>query len=235
MQIINKNLRLQKVYIFFISFVLFIIIFSTTYLHANSFRVSDIEISSPFELNFKKNSVIDKGFQISFLNLLSMITTSSDKTQIKDILLDADQIEFGPELAAITTEEEVPEEQKRYGIETQTNELLDDLLSSIPNTERTRSVLNNIHIMIERFKQLRESFSHFDEFGNVKGKLVKESNYKPLLAYFRDFKQNLYWILPIVKNVKKIYGTEIDTESYGDVIHIELEADTAKINEIIEN
>ena len=84
MQIINKLLRLQKVYIFFISFVLFIIIFFTTYLYANTFRVSDIEISSPFELNFKKSSVIDKGFQISFLSLLSMITTSGDKNKIKN-------------------------------------------------------------------------------------------------------------------------------------------------------
>ena len=85
MQIINKILRLQKVYIFFISFVLFIIIFSTTYLHANTFRVSDIEISSPFELNFKKSSVIDEGFTGSFSNLLSMITTSGDKNKIKNI------------------------------------------------------------------------------------------------------------------------------------------------------
>jgi len=85
MQIINKLLKLQKVYIFFISFVLFIIIFSTTYLHANTFRVSDVQISSPFELNFKKSRVIDTGFQISFLNLLSMITTSGDKNKIKDI------------------------------------------------------------------------------------------------------------------------------------------------------
>ena len=75
MQIINKLLKLQKVYIFFLSFVLFIIFFSTTYLHANTFRVSDIEISSPFVLNFKKSSVIDKGFQISFSSSLSMITT----------------------------------------------------------------------------------------------------------------------------------------------------------------
>ena len=85
MQIINKLLKLQKVYIFFLSFVLFIIFFSTTYLHANTFRVSDIEISSPFVLNFKKSSVIDKGFQISFSSLLSMITTSGDKNKIKNI------------------------------------------------------------------------------------------------------------------------------------------------------
>ena len=85
MQIINKLLRLQKVYIFFISFVLFIIIFSTTYLYANTFRVSDIEISSAYELNFKKSNVIDEGFQASFLNLLSMITTSGDRDKIKNI------------------------------------------------------------------------------------------------------------------------------------------------------
>ena len=85
MQIINKLLRLQNVYIFFISFVLFIIIFFTTYLYANTFRVSDIEISSPFELNFKKSSVIDEGFHISFSNLLSMVTTSGDKSKIKNI------------------------------------------------------------------------------------------------------------------------------------------------------
>jgi len=47
--------------------------------------VSDIEISSPFELNFKKSSVIDEGFHISFSNLLSMVTTSGDKSKIKNI------------------------------------------------------------------------------------------------------------------------------------------------------
>jgi hypothetical protein len=85
MQIINNLLRLQKVYIFFISFVLFIIIFSTSLLQANTFKVSDVEISSPFELNFNKNTVIDEGFQISFLNLISMITTSGDRSKIKNI------------------------------------------------------------------------------------------------------------------------------------------------------
>ena len=85
MQIINKLLRLDKVYIFFISIVLFIIIFSTTFLYANTFKVSDVEISSPFELNFKKNEVIDAGFQDSFLNLLSMIISSEDRHKIKNI------------------------------------------------------------------------------------------------------------------------------------------------------
>ena len=84
MQTFNKLLRFKKVYIFFSSFVLFIIIFSTTYLHANTFKVSNIEISSPFEVNFEKNLVIDDGFKISFFNLLTMITTSGDRDKIKN-------------------------------------------------------------------------------------------------------------------------------------------------------
>jgi len=87
MQIFDKLLRLQKVYIFFISFVLFIIIFSTTYLHANTFKVSDIEISAPFQLDFNKNKVIDNGFRAAFYNLISMITVSEDRDKIKDIPL----------------------------------------------------------------------------------------------------------------------------------------------------
>ena len=85
MQNIINLLRLEKVYIIFSLYLIFIIFFSTTFLHANAFKVSDIEISSPFELNFNKNRVIDKGFQTSFLNLLTMITTSGDNNKIKNI------------------------------------------------------------------------------------------------------------------------------------------------------
>ena len=85
MKIINKLLNLRKVYIFFIPYVLFIIIFFTTFLHAKTFKVSNIEISSPFVLSFKKNEVIDEGFQTSFSNLISMITTSGDRNKIKNV------------------------------------------------------------------------------------------------------------------------------------------------------
>ncbi len=85
MQIINKLLSLKKVYIFFTSFVLFIIIFFTTFLYANTFKVSNIEITAPFELDFKKNLVIDNGFKTSFANLISMITTTGDRNKIRNI------------------------------------------------------------------------------------------------------------------------------------------------------
>ena len=85
MQIINKFYKLLNVYIYFILFALLIVFFSTTNSNANAFKVSDIEISSPFELNFEKNHVIDKGFQTSFSELISMITTSGDKKKIQNV------------------------------------------------------------------------------------------------------------------------------------------------------
>ena len=87
MQIKNKLIRLLKVYIYFFSIVLFIIFFSTTFLHANTFKVSDIKVSSAFELDFNKNKVIDSGFKDAFFNLISMITTTGDRDKLKNISL----------------------------------------------------------------------------------------------------------------------------------------------------
>jgi len=87
MQIINKLYRYNDVYINFILKVILIIFFSTTFLQANTFKVSDIEVSSPFELNFDKNKVLNDGFRSSFHNLISTITTSGDRNKIKDISL----------------------------------------------------------------------------------------------------------------------------------------------------
>lgn len=87
MQIKLKLIRLNRLYIFFFTYVLLIIFFSTTFLHAKTFRVSNLEISEPFELNFDKNKVIDKGFRAAFLNLISMITTSIDQRTIRKTTL----------------------------------------------------------------------------------------------------------------------------------------------------
>ena len=95
------------------------------------------------------------------------IPTQDIKAQIKELIIDADQIQFGKQLDSITQTVEVSEQHKRYSIDTQTNDLLDELLSTIPNADRTRNVLNSLHTMIERFTQLRTQFSNFDNNGNA--------------------------------------------------------------------
>ena len=84
MQIKKKLNNSNKLYIIFFSFVLFINIIFSTSSNASLFKISDLEISEPFELNFNKEKVIEKGFIAAFHELISMITTSGDTKKIVD-------------------------------------------------------------------------------------------------------------------------------------------------------
>lgn len=169
-------------------------------------------------------------------NLDLKILTKNVKDQLREFIIKADQIQFGSEeLGPIVQYIDVSSKSQRYSIEAQVSDLLDDLLSTIPNSERTPRVLNNIHIMIERFKQLRAHFSKFDKYGNVEDIFVKEATYKPLMEYFLNFKQNLYWILPVVKNIKKVYDVTSIGEENSDVIDIELGKDLDKMVGLVDS
>lgn len=158
------------------------------------------------------------------------------KDQLREFIIKADEIVFGSEeLGPIVQYTDVSDKSQRYSIEAQVADLLDDLLSTIPNAQRTPRVLNNIHIMIERFKQLRQFFSSFDQYGNVDSVLVKEATYKPLHGWLKGFNNNLLWILPVIKNVKKIYNVDNVDEENNDIINLDLTKDIIKINEIVKN
>ena len=60
MQIKKKLNNSNKLYIIFFSFVLFINIIFSTSLNASLFKISNLEISEPFELNFNREKVIEK-------------------------------------------------------------------------------------------------------------------------------------------------------------------------------
>jgi hypothetical protein len=165
------------------------------------------------------------------------ITINEVKDQAKEFIIFANELEFGEELGPIKQYVGVKESQQRYNIDYQTNDLLDELLSDIPSVERTSSVLNNIHIMIERFKQLRSSFSTFDEYGNVTNSLKKDSQWKPLAKDLEKFKTALYWLLPIAKNRKKLYNVNYD-EVEGEnttILSLDLTNDLGEMENIVRN
>ena len=83
--------------------------------------------------------------------------------QLIDELLEANEIEIGDDLQEVEQVVEKDENKQRYGINIQKNDLLDELLSEIPTSNRTSIVMNNIHKMIERYTQLRNKFSTFDD------------------------------------------------------------------------
>ena len=156
------------------------------------------------------------------------------KERIKELILDANQIQFGESLDSVKQIVDLPEEEKRFGIEKQTNDLLDELLSTVPNSQRTSNVLNNIHLMIERFKQLRMEFSVFDNQGNALMPAIQGSNFKPLVNTLQKLNQKLYWILPVVRNKKKIYDIDDDIEDeFIDIVPLTLAETRIAENNII--
>jgi hypothetical protein len=71
------------------------------------------------------------------------------KEKINRLIIDADQIEFG-DFVNVKETVIIDRDKYRYDIENQKNDLLEEMLSDIPNARRTDSVLNNLHIMITR-------------------------------------------------------------------------------------
>jgi hypothetical protein len=122
----------------------------------------------------------------------------------------------------------VAEEEQRYGIDVQVNDLMDELLSTIPNAQRTKAVLDNIHILIERFKELRSQYSLFDINQNVYDVKTVGVLHKPLIHHLQSMDAKLKWIIPIVSNRRKIYNNQ-DTRSAIDVSDKKIENDIKEI------
>ena len=148
----------------------------------------------------------------------------------QEILAEGDEaFEIGDEFEEVTQLVNVPEEERRYDIQAQKNDILDDLLSTIPVTNRTKTALNDIHKMIERFIQLREEFSTFDESGLSLSR--KQIIIKPLIKYVSALEKGIpQWILPITKNKRKLYDIgDDDDDTYEDVEKKNLKGDIEEI------
>lgn len=161
--------------------------------------------------------------------------------KLKEILISSD-IQFEGALEEITQKIDVADYEKRYDITIQTNDLLDDFLAKIPTYKRTRKILNEIHILIERYKQLRENFSNFDENDNIIGSKIKGHTYKPLVESLKQLKNKIKWILPVATYEKKLYGVEGVISEYPDangdaILYNKEEAEEEVLKEIklIEN
>jgi len=144
-------------------------------------------------------------------------------------------IVFGNYLDVITQQVEIPESQKRYGIETQLNSLMDELLSTIPNSDRTKTVMNEIRILIERYKQLREFFSKYDDNGNIRGLKILSASYKPAIEHILRLDTKLRWFMPVASTKKKVYTEytyssilQNDVSEYNDASELEREEQTKK-------
>lgn len=162
--------------------------------------------------------------------------------QTRNYIFNADQIQFGDDFETFTQLVDVPEEEKRYDIDKQLDDLLDDMLSSIPNAKRSDVVKNDIYKMIQRFKQLREKFSTFNSKGYALMPKEFGSNHKPLISVMEKLEKQLYWMFPVVNVVKKIYTSSEEDEAKAmvemgaeDTELVSFADDAKSIKEIVAN
>ena len=175
-------------------------------------ELGELEEPSLAKLTSDEESV--EAFEVADVNEdIYNIPTIDVKNNIREFIIRADELQFGEEYGAITQLVNVDVTKERYNVDTQTNDLLDEILSTIPNAQRTASVLNNVHIMIERFKQLRMDFSEFDERNTISGLIHINASWKPLANDLTKLKHLLYWIIPVAKNVKKVYNIGVGSGS----------------------
>ena len=78
-------IKFLKLYNYFIILALLNVFFSTAKANTKIFYVDDIEISTPFEINFDKNEIIEEGFIKAFNQLILTIIKSKDHLKLENI------------------------------------------------------------------------------------------------------------------------------------------------------
>ena len=137
---------------------------------------------------------------------------------LQQMYLDGDDI-FGDDLGDVILEVEVPDNEKRYGIDTQIESLLDGILSDIPIHKRTKNVMDNVHRIVQRFKELRKMYSVFDNTGNIKDIKQLGAHHIPVYDKLLNLNTQVPWLIPVVNHIKRVYSdNQLETDA-PDVVN----------------
>jgi uncharacterized ubiquitin-like protein YukD len=139
------------------------------------------------------------------------------KSDLENIIIDT--IELGEELDDLEHEVNVSEGEQRYSLDKQTNDYLDKLINAYLPEQRTEEVINKIHNEINYYVQLRTLYSHFDANNNPSLIEDRGQYYKHLKEQLFNLNKKLYYILPVLSNVRNLIineTTDADTLEDND-------------------
>jgi hypothetical protein len=128
------------------------------------------------------------------------------KSDLENIIIDT--IELGEELDDLEHEVNVSEGEQRYSLDKQTNDYLDKLINAYLPEQRTEEVINKIHNEINYYIQLRTLYSHFDANNNPSLIEDRGQHYKHLKEQLFNLNKKLYYILPVLSNVRNLIINE---------------------------
>ena len=150
-----------------------------------------------------------------------------DEEKLNEILLD--DFELEDEYQEFYHSVNVPDNEKRYTLETQLNDYMDNILNQHKAGERNEELISNINLELNRYKELRNLYSDFDENNNPNIPTEKGEFYKPLKEIMYNLNKKLYWLVPVVYNSKNLIHNEESEDYDEDFIN------KIKMGEFIEN
>ena len=161
--------------------------------------------------------------------------------ELRQEYLEANEIIFGKDQDVIEQFVELTTHEKVFSIESQLTSLMNELLSDIPNTKRTHEKMNEIHLLLERFKELRQQFSKMDILTNqVLGYTQNGLTHKPLLDALQSPTLNfapLSWLIPVAQSRRKMYrmpdDEQLELEEMGDTVLQNKNPDQKELSDLI--
>lgn len=128
-------------------------------------------------------------------------------------------VEFGDDIIESVVElVDVDQSKTIYDIESQKLDLINSMLTAIPENKRTDAAKTRIYTIVDRFVQLRTQYSDFDGHGNIQGVKTVQSEGKPLNKYFDTFRSPIQWVIPGVQSTKVLYDTSHPSNEENDLI-----------------
>lgn len=124
--------------------------------------------------------------------------------ELQNLNINLDDITFSNRIEKITQLIENDEKDQKYGIDAQTTDMVDELLSTIPNNLRDDAIFEKVHRIVERYKQLRNKFSIKDKNDAIECASLFGKNNKPLAKKLNE-SNDIKWIIPYISTKRKVY------------------------------
>lgn len=99
---------------------------------------------------------------------------------------------------------EVTENERKYDIESQKEDLLNDILSYLPESTRTSKKLSSIQTIIDRYEELYEQYYGPEKYKSTDDLVYLSENPLKKKISLLDLPT---WIIPVVKNRRYVYSS----------------------------
>lgn len=159
----------------------------------------------------------DNKNNLSYLNETSPYIQAETFNNTDHVITDEILIEelnnttMGRDLGRILQTVQVEENELRYGIQMQINDLTSDMVSKLPIEKRNKIAFDKIENMIKRFAVLRNNFSNFDIHYtpiDMNNNALDDNIYKKVILENKDIPLWFYFSGPFVKKVYNNIGVD---------------------------